>query len=124
MTVLSVSGQIAMILLHQSIEPEGGSCIIIVSVCSTVFLMVTYFKMGQINEYSKNCIESWKRICGKLLRGDDNKLFRKYLSSLQPCKIELGEFGFYRKHGSLRIIGKLLYYTTKGIMLLGKFIPH
>jgi hypothetical protein len=124
MTTLSVSGQIAVILLHKKLELESLGGTSIVSFCSTAYLMITYFKLAQINEYSIKCIGSWKRNPGKQLSIYDKKLLSKYIVSLQPCRIELGEYGHYRKQGSLLIIGKLVYYTTKGIMLLRKFIPY
>jgi hypothetical protein len=124
MIALSVGGQVAIILFHEKLEPEVGSSIFIVSICGTTYLIVTYFKMGEINEYSKKCIGSWNQSFERKVGEDDKKLLRKYLSSLQPCKIELREFGFYRKPGSLRIIGKLVYYTSKGILVIGRFIPH
>jgi hypothetical protein len=123
-TILSVGGQIAIILLHHRFELESILYASIASTCATAYLIITYFKLGEINESSKKCIGSWKRNSGwKLGLGEnDKKLLNKYVQSLQPCKIELGDFGFYQKQGSLRIIGKLVYYTTKGLMLLGESI--
>jgi len=120
--VLSVGGQIVLIQLHGHVELETISCTSVLALAGTGFLIISYFKLGEVNEYSKKCIASWKRNAGWYLTASDKLLVTRYIRSLTVCKIELGGMGYYKKANSLRIIGKIIYYTTKGLMLIQKIL--
>jgi hypothetical protein len=119
-----VGGSIFLILFHNKLKVENISYIATLSALGSAYLVIFYFKMGELNETSKQALGSWKRNGGLrlLTLPQDKKLLRRYLSSLQHLKFELRGFGYFRKATSLRIIGKLIFYTTKSLMLLQKFL--
>ena len=116
--VSCVGVQILIIKLHDKVEPApilaGG----VISAGSLLFLILQYFTFGQVNEYSKKCIGSWDRIDETIYGFHDRRLIKRYVRSLSLLRVELGDFGYYRKGNSLRIVGKIVYYTTKGLLLV------
>jgi len=122
MTIISVCGQVIYITFHDRLILVVGMGIITLANFSTTYLIITYYKLGQIHESSQKCIGSWKRYGGLELRPIDRKLVKRYVKSLRSCRVELGDFGYYRKATSSRIIVKLVFYTTKGIMIINKFL--
>jgi len=116
---LSVGGQIMIIMFHVELGLGALMLTCLVSFLATVFLVITYFKFGEINENSKQCISSWKRNLRFSNHNlHDTKLVVRQIRSLGVCRIELGSFGYYKKSNNIRIIGKIIYYTVKGLMLL------
>ena len=125
MTILSVSGQIALIQFHDRLEPENMAYAFSLSLAATAYLILTYFKLGDLNKQSKKAVAVWKRkarINDSLLHSKQNQLILRHMQSLGLLQIQLGDFGHYKREYSLRIIGKLIFYTSKGIMVLKKFI--
>jgi hypothetical protein len=80
-------------------------------------LGLTYIKLGDINEKSKKLITSWKKDTKSSVSALERKIANKFIKSLRLLKIELGSFGYYQKPASLRIVGKLVFYTTKSLMM-------
>ena len=122
MITLCVGGQITFIELHHKIDMEALLGFLGIFVGSILYLIITYFKFGEINEFSVKCIGSWKRNDGYTDRPQDRQLIKRYVRSLRTCRVDLGDFGYYRRANSLRIVGKVIYYTTKGITLIQKFL--
>ena len=119
---LVVGGQIILIKFHSMVTMESILCILILVLVGSGYLIITYFKFGEIHEFSLKCIGSWERNDGYMNQPQDRLLLRRYVRSLRLCKVDLGNFGCYRKANSLRIIGKVIYYTTKSIMLIQKLV--
>jgi len=122
MLVVSVGGQVVAIQLHDKLNLETLTCILTLSLGAAGYLILLYFKLGQVHETSRKCLESWKKNAGLHLEHRDKLLALCYVRSLSTCKIELGSFGYFRKANSLKIIEKLIYFTVKGVVLLQKFL--
>jgi len=122
MMVVSVGGQVISIQLRKKINPETLACLISLSGISMGYLILSYLKLGHVNENSKKCLGSWKRNAGLNLEYHDKFLALRYVRSLGACKVELGGFGYFKKANSLKIIEKIIYYIVKGIMLSQKFL--
>jgi hypothetical protein len=117
--VLIVTYNLVLIKFHESLHfPEVVSiCFLAASV--TTALGVNYIKLGEINETSKKLTQAWKRnpeILGAA-GSFQKKVASRFVRSLQILRIELGPFGYYRKPASIRIIGKLVFYTARGLLV-------
>jgi len=66
----------------------------------------------------KKCLASWRRGAGVYQRRKE--MLKRQIKSLAVCKVDLGNFGYYKKANSMRIIGKIIYFTVKGLMLMPK----
>ena len=122
MTSLSVGGQVIYITLRQHFTLEIRFGILIFIVASTMYMIITYYTLGLLHELSKNVISSWRKNSVLEMKPLDRILVQKYAKSFKPLRMELGDFGYYRKTTSIRIIGKLIYYTARGLMILQKFV--
>jgi len=83
------------------------------------FLSFTHIKFGEIYESSKKFIGTWNRNSGEMLE-NDRRLFKKYLGSYEPSRINLGPFGFYHKSNTFNILGKVILYTSKLLLMTKK----
>jgi len=85
------------------------------SVVTTLQLFQSYFRLGEINAKSAKLIKGW----GKDLKWkrSDRVLMSKYVRSCRPLRVELGSFGCYRKPNSIIIIGKLIVYTARVLLM-------
>ncbi len=117
MTVLSVTCSFVLVKFHDQIYVVEFLGLTAVAICSTICLLLTYIKLGDINEKSKKLVTAWKKDPKSGLSPLERKIANKSIKSLQLLKIMLGSFGYYRKPASLRIVGKLVYYTTKSLMM-------
>ena len=122
MTSMSVGGQVMLITFHDHISLNSQFGMVTLIICSTFYMVITYYKLGELNEASVKVISSWRRCSGLRLKPSDQILMKTYSNALWLFKVELGDFGHYRNATSIRIIGKLIFYTTKGLMLAQKFI--
>ena len=113
-------GQIVYILFRKKIDIEFRLAAILGSVATAVYLIIAYYKLGGIHESSKILIRSWKSYNG--LFREDRKLFKKYIRSLGLLKLHHGDFGHYTKQNRILIVGKLIYYTSKCLMVIQKFL--
>jgi hypothetical protein len=52
----------------------------------------------------------------------DRKLMRKYMRASAELKVDLNSFEFYKKQSTIRIIGKLIYYTAKLLVTTKKIV--
>ena len=108
---LSVICNVVIIQLHDKLSIATTLTLMSFSWTANVYLIINYVKLGGINEMSKNMTASWKRNSMK------SKIVFAYIRSFKLLKIELGSFGFYRKPASIKILGSLIYYTTKALMV-------
>ena len=116
LTTVTVLSNFLLIRHHDQIPRAGLPMLLIVSTGSTSFLLITYKKFGEINERSKSCTSSWKRNT-KYLNLDEKILVSTYVRSFRPFRMELGSFGFYQKPNTIRIVGKLFFYTSKFLLM-------
>jgi hypothetical protein len=116
-TVLAVICNFVLIQLHDRVPLEGLFTISMLSFTATMYLLLSYIHLGTINEASKNLIRSWKNTC----RNRKSTLMSKYVKSFRSIRIELGSFGYYRKPTSIQIVGKLIFYTSKFIMVTKRY---
>jgi len=122
MTIISVTSLVAYITFRSKLIWVLRLGSLTIAIGTTTYLIITYHKLGQIHDTSIKCISSWKRYGGGLGSSFDRVLVKKYVKSLRSCRLELGDFGYYRKSNSSRIISKLIFYTTKGIIIIKKFV--
>jgi len=115
-----VLGIFVMVRFHGRLEV--GSIIVFCGgeAFSLTFILVTYLKFGEINESSKLVLNSWIRFQG-FESGKDRTLMIKYIHCFQILRIHCGTFGYYEKHDTLRIIGKVVYYTAKFLLMTKQF---
>ena len=112
-----------LIKLHDRATIEVLGTAVVVSATSAGFLIITYMVLGDINQKSIVLISSWK--LGretKKLSPADKKLMKKYIKSCRFLGVELGSFGCYKKPTSIRIIGKLVTYTVKFLMMMSNLM--
>jgi len=117
MEVLSVC---VLIRFHSRLELGASLLFSMGSACGISFILLTYIQFGDINIRSVGVLNSWKRWEG-YGSGGDRKLMMTYMCSSQVLKIHLGGFGYYKKPNTVRIIGKLIYYTAKFLLMTKKF---
>ena len=114
-----IIGQTGYILLRKNLDLEFRVAAIIAAACSSVYLIIAYYKLGEINQASRILVNSWKEY--STISAMDKKLLSKYLKSFDLLKIHHGTFGYYTKPYRIIIVKKLIFYGTKSIMMLKKF---
>ena len=80
------------------------------------FILLTYSTFGEINTGSIAVMNSWKRF-QEYPSSNDRKLMFVYIHSCPGLKVHLGKFGYYKKSNSPQMIGKLVYYTVKFLIM-------
>lgn len=91
------------------------SVLILSTFCAISCVKLVYWEFGNFHSCSQKLLKSWKHYCG--LRIKDKSLLNKYLKSCRVLRVELSSFGYFRKGNGTRIIGKLVYYVNKILML-------
>lgn len=76
-----------------------------------VYLVLSYEIFGAYNEVSRKHINCLK------LTNKGRKLGVKYLNSCQELNIKMGSFGFYNKKKKIQIIAKMIFYTSKFLII-------
>lgn len=118
--ICSVLCTFALIHFHQFLTYTACSVVFMGLLSSYSYLIVSQFRFGELNELSLRVLRSWRRN-GK--ETDENSpLMTKYLNGTLDLRIKMGIFVFYRKPTSIKIIGKLVYYTTKFLILTKSFV--
>jgi hypothetical protein len=83
-------------------------------------ICIIYFKLGSMNDKSIKLVAAWKAKFSRKKSHGQNIAIGKSLESLSPLKVEMSSFGCYKKKTSVRIIGKLFFYTTKSLIMTRK----
>ena len=97
-------------------EPLYGIFIFIVaSSFSTAYLIMIHIVLGNYNEVSKSFVSSWMKNTNLLYY--DRKAVLKYIRSCRLLRVQKGSFGYFKKTTSLDIVGKIIFYTAKALML-------
>jgi len=115
----TVSSSFILIKLHSHMNFEGLVISFLCGAPATVGLIIHYVIFGDINQLSKRFLLSWKIKAGTLPPGDKITLL-KFIRSCRPLQMDLGNFGYFKKPASIRIIGKLVYYTVKYLLLMNQ----
>ena len=118
--IFAVSMSFLLIKLRSKLFLQAALAISMADINATVFLVLSYLKLGEANQRSKEFLGSWKRKAGYLHPATKIQM-KKFLKSSPPLRVDLGEFGYYSKPASIRIVGKLVTYTVKFLMLTSKF---
>lgn len=80
----------------------------------TAYLICTYEVSGSYYESSLALIKSLNNFDGN---EQDRKLLKVYCKAFQPLKLKIGPFGYFNKRRKIAIIGKIVYYTAKLLMV-------
>jgi len=116
---MNVMCNFLMIRCHHLFNISSLALFFMISGISTLYLAITYVKFGEINELSKAVFSALRRNQSKL--SSERCLVGKYIRSGMPLKIHLGTFGYYRKPNTIRIVGKLVSYTMRSLVLTKRF---
>jgi len=109
-----------LVRFHSELELVSSLGFYLGTTCGIAFVLLTYIQFGEINISSVEVLNSWKR-WDKYVSRRDRELMLAYLRSCQALKIYLGGFGFYKKPNTVRIVGKLVYYIAKFLLMTKNF---
>ena len=113
--IITVVCNVILIRLHREIPKLGTGSILIASLGGALYILASYVKFGTINKKSISCIKSWYKN-GSLDKLDRN-FTDKYIKSCRPLRMEFGSFGYYKKPASIRVLGILIMYTSKALII-------
>ncbi len=122
LTGLCVLCNFIIIQFHDRLALEEILIVLTISIGSLIALLATYFKLGYMHEKSRNLISAWRRHARDGKNILQNAILFKSFQSIQILKIESGNFGCYKKQTSIRIFGKIVFYTAKALMMAKKLI--
>jgi len=80
------------------------------------FTFFSHIKFGEVHEASKKFIASSKRNFGEFPK-PDRQLLQKYSATHRALKVKLSSTGYYHKPNTLRVLGKIVLYTTKFLLV-------
>jgi len=109
-----------LIRMHSHIQPTFFVALFLSGFDVFAFLVLSYTKLGDINQRSKEYHGSWKGAAG-YLKPPMRTRMEKFIRSSRPLRIQFSEFGYYSKPASGRIVGKVLTYVVRFLMLTSKF---
>jgi len=113
---IAVVSNIMLIKCHTKLGFDILFLFIIISIGANLYILILYLTLGEVNSVSKKLILRRIRNTAKDSRQDI--ILKKFLKS---CKkflgIHLNSFGYYQKPTSIRIIGKIIMYTVKFLMM-------
>ena len=112
---ITVVCNIIVIRLHHEIPIPGAVAVLIAASGGALYILGSYIKLGTINKKSASCIKSWYK--NGTLDKFDRDFMNKYIKSCRPLRIESGSFGYYRKPASIRVLGMLIMYTSKALII-------
>jgi hypothetical protein len=118
---VNIISNISLIRFHATFTTEMLILHLGASEACIVFLVFSYITLGEINERSKNVINSLRGYARRNMSVRDRRLMLKYLDSYRPLQIELGSFGHYYKRNTLSVIGKIILYTAKFLLISLKY---
>ena len=84
---------------------------ILVSGLGATYLILLHIVFGGYNEVCKKSISSWKRNTSL------NSYEKRSINSCRSLRVESGQFGYFQKHTTLNIVGRLVYLTVRVLML-------
>lgn len=105
-----------MVRFHHRLNWLSFSLFFTVAVATLIYLVLSHIKLGEVNSLSVKMIKSLKRKEAGM-SPSERKLMRKYTKSFKPLQVRLGVFGYFRKPNTLVVVGKLVKYTLKFILM-------
>ena len=115
---LTIDTLIALLLFHRELYYSLGA-LLLISVYASYFQSKIYYAMGAIKSKSMLWNRAWKFAP---LEKDDQLLLNKYLRSCPPLVVQVGEWHHIRKITSLTVVGKIILYTSKIMLLLNNSV--
>jgi len=116
---LTVVANNIMIVFHATLPVAAFLVFGTYSFASSLVLFLMYIKLGQVHEYSKGVVRSWK-VKPNYAAGEKS-LMIKHFTSCRLNRFEMGSVGPFTKPTSIRIVAKIIFYTVKFLMLMR---PH
>jgi len=117
MIFMGVVANILLIKCHVKLDFDELFLFISMSVTGNLYILIVYLTLGEVNSVSKKLITRTIRNTAKDSR--QSFIFKKFLiSCARFIGIELNSFGYYQKPTSIRIIGKIVVYTVKCLMMM------
>jgi hypothetical protein len=89
-----------------------------VGLFGVVFLFLANLKLGGVHGSSKKFINSWKQSKSiGIMPPEDRKFMLKYIRS---CRLNCfrTNFEYFQKLHSIRVLAKIVYFTTKSFLIL------
>jgi len=115
MIAMSVLSTFIMVRFHKDLS-HFSFLFLTTGATALAYLVLTYSKLGEVNASSTQMLNSQKKTQAQL-GFDDRKILRKYVKSSCPLKVHIGSFGYYRKPVTVRVVGKLITYTMKFLLM-------
>jgi len=114
-TVLSVTSSFIILRYHVTLSPTALLGVFTMGVISTAYLVLGQIKFGEVYSSSRKFRETWIR--NHDIPRHDRILLRKYLKGCRPLRYKTASFGFHQKSNLMRVIGRIVFYTTKLLIL-------
>jgi len=111
--ISSVLCNFVLIRFHHHLTPMSSLVLLTAAAAGVTFLLLSHLKFGEINEFSSQALGSWQRNLGLGCQ----QLLRRRFTACRDLRVQMGIFGYYTKPASIKILGKLVYYTTKFLIL-------
>jgi len=116
MTSLAVFSITVMIKFHTWLELQVLIIFTMGTITTNIYILALYAMFGEINAVSKKLILVSFRTSRKHTKED--LVFKKFLASCkQYLGVHLSVFGVYTKPTSFRIIGKIIVYVVRLLMM-------
>jgi len=97
--------------------------VLVVATVGMSVLLVAHIEFGEVNKMATKMVNGWRKNRKNVfLNPLDRRLAGKYFKSFRPLRIHYGSFGIFDKPSTIRIIGKLVVYTVKFLMLMKKIL--
>jgi hypothetical protein len=124
MIAMAVLSNFIIIRHHDILPLHTLLSFLICSTTGNIYMLASYLKLGEINKLSKALISSTRRAVNggsRKLALEDRRTFIKFLKSCNLyLRIYMSSFGYYRKATSIRIIGKIIGYTVRVLIITKK----
>jgi hypothetical protein len=118
---VAVISNVLLIRHHDTMTPDTLLIFFFASFVANIYMLASYIRLGELNQTSKTLISSRTRAVCLSMRKERDKIFLKFLRSCnQYLRIYMSYFGYYRKPTSIRIIGKIVFYTVRVLILTNK----
>jgi hypothetical protein len=115
---IAVLGNFMIIRYHDTMPPVPLFLFTLSSFTGNMYMWASYLKLGDVNQISQTLISSKRRAMSS--EGDNIYFIRFIRSCSQHLRIHMSSFGYYKKPTSIRVIGKIVVYTARILILTKK----
>jgi hypothetical protein len=112
---LSVLCNFCLVRFSHTNPPIVVSILISLSIFGTAAIILLHIVLGRFNDVSIEFINSWKR--RRDIRYSERKVLLRLMRSCRSLRLEIGSFGYFKKNTTFLVVGKLVFYTTKLLVL-------